>query len=98
MYHDGADEVRPSEGASTPNEGAAVKHIDKKYKELGGTKGFLGVSEAPAAMCPDQFGWFQHFKGGSIYFHPDTGGLRRDLQEVGCTWMGEQLAWLPRWR
>jgi CubicO group peptidase (beta-lactamase class C family) len=95
MYHDGADEVRPSEGASTPNEGAAVKHIDKKYKELGGTKGFLGVSEAPAAMCPDQFGWFQHFKGGSIYFHPDT-GAHAVYGEIFKKWaaLGWENSWL----
>ena len=52
---------------------SATTAINAKYAALGGAKGFLGVNETPVTVCPDKVGHFQHFKGGSIYWHPQTG-------------------------
>ncbi len=50
-----------------------MKEIDQKYNALNGASGFLGKAKGAATPCPDGFGWFRHFTGGSIYWHPDTG-------------------------
>ena len=47
--------------------------ISDKYKQLGGAAGFLGQSSTSETTTPDGVGKFQHFKGGSIYWHPSTG-------------------------
>lgn len=47
--------------------------IDAKWQSLKGARGFLGKATTPVNPCPDGEGFFQHFKGGSIYFHPNTG-------------------------
>jgi hypothetical protein len=58
--------------AKTPAQVAAAL-IKARYDALGGAKGFLGASENTVTVCPDGVGYFQHFKGGSIYYHPHTG-------------------------
>ena len=51
----------------------AAAMIKGRYDALGGTKGFLGASTTTVTVCPDGVGYFQHFKGGSIYYHPHAG-------------------------
>src|SRR5690242_11109326 len=53
--------------------GAATYFINAKHAALGGATGFLGANTTPVTVCPDKVGYFQHFKGGSIYWHPHTG-------------------------
>ncbi|MGH7601416.1 MAG: hypothetical protein ACREOI_34085 [bacterium] len=48
--------------------------IRKKWSELGWEKSFLGyptTDETP--LSGDKVGRFNHFQGGSIYWHPQTG-------------------------
>jgi uncharacterized protein with LGFP repeats len=52
---------------------AANFFIGLKYSELGGATGFLGSPETSVTPCPDGEGFFRHFRGGSIYWHPATG-------------------------
>lgn len=47
--------------------------ISDKYAQLGGAGGFLGAAQTVEKKTPDGVGSFQHFQGGSIYFHPQTG-------------------------
>lgn len=61
----------------------ATLFINGKYTILGGASGFLGASTIAVSICPDGQGFFRHFQGGSIYWHPTTGaheihGLIRD--------------------
>lgn len=58
--------------ARTPAQLAATL-IKARHEALGGTKGFLGVAQGAVTVCPDGVGYFQHFKGGSIYWSPATG-------------------------
>ncbi|HEY0947290.1 MAG TPA: hypothetical protein VGD81_18545 [Opitutaceae bacterium] len=58
--------------AKTPAQFAAAM-IKGRYQALGGAKGFLGAAQTTITVCPDRVGYFQHFKGGSIYYHPQTG-------------------------
>jgi hypothetical protein len=58
--------------AKNPAQFAAAM-IKGRYDALGGAKGFLGASTTAVTVCPDGVGYFQHFKGGSIYFHPHAG-------------------------
>lgn len=58
--------------ARTPAQFAAAM-IKGRYHALGGAKGFLGVAQNSVTVCPDRVGYFQHFKGGSIYYHPQAG-------------------------
>jgi hypothetical protein len=51
----------------------AAAMIKARYDALGGAKGFLGAAENAVTVCPDGVGYFQHFKGGSIYYHPYAG-------------------------
>lgn len=51
----------------------AAAVIKARYDTLGGAKGFLGAAETDVTVCPDGVGYFQHFKGGSIYYHPYAG-------------------------
>jgi hypothetical protein len=52
---------------------AASFFIGLKYDELGGAAGFLGSPDTAVTPCPDGEGFFRHFRGGSIYWHPATG-------------------------
>jgi uncharacterized protein with LGFP repeats len=47
--------------------------IGKKWKSLGGSKGFLGAPLTDETGTPDGVGRYNHFQGGSIYWTPKTG-------------------------
>ena len=47
--------------------------IRQKYLELGGEASFLGYPTTSETACPDRFGRFNHFQGGSIYWTGWTG-------------------------
>ena len=47
--------------------------ILKKYNQLGGCKSFLKAPKTNELPTPDGKGRFNHFEGGSIYWHPSTG-------------------------
>lgn len=49
--------------------------IYKKYKVLGGERGFLGTPSTNETICPDGQGHFVHFQSGSIYWHSNTGAF-----------------------
>ena len=51
----------------------ATAYIEAKYQALGGTGGFLKAATTAVTVCPDGKGFFRHFAGGSIYWHPYTG-------------------------
>ena len=68
----------------------AMLFINGKYTRLGGVSGFLGAPTIAVSLCPDGQGFFRHFQGGSIYWHPTTGaheihGLIRD-RWAGMGW------------
>lgn len=44
-----------------------------KYERLGFENGFLGYPITDETATPDGSGRFNHFQGGSIYYHPNTG-------------------------
>lgn len=48
--------------------------IDKKYKDLGGAAGFLGLPTGATQTTPEGVK-FRHYQGGSIYWTQDTGAL-----------------------
>jgi hypothetical protein len=57
--------------------------ILKKYLALGGPRSFLGLPTTNETGTPDGVGRFNHFRGGSIYWTPQTGahevhGMIRD--------------------
>ncbi len=58
-----------------PDTGAYEIHgaIRDKYEALGWEKSFLGYPTTDETPTPDGVGCFNHFQGGSIYWHPDTG-------------------------
>ncbi len=51
----------------------AEASIKARHDALGGARGFLGAATNAVTQCPDKIGYFQHFKGGSIYWSPYTG-------------------------
>ncbi|MDR3774286.1 MAG: hypothetical protein P4L26_13105 [Terracidiphilus sp.] len=50
--------------------------IRDKYNQLGGPTGFLGFPTTDETGCPDGIGRFNHFSGGSIYYHPSLGAFQ----------------------
>jgi len=71
-----------------PNIGAHEIHggIRQKWADLGWERSFLGfpTTDECATPAPNPSGRYNHFKGGSIYWHPDIGafevhGAIRDL-------------------
>ncbi len=50
--------------------------IRDKYNQLGGPTGFLGLPTTDETGCPDGVGRFNHFSGGSIYYHPSLGAFQ----------------------
>ena len=59
-----------------------------KYKQLGGETGFLGQPETEIQLCPDEKGLYQHFLGGSLYWHDGKiveihGAIRDKWAELG---------------
>ena len=61
--------------AAAVKEYEKLQAISKKYKELGGEKGFLGASVSEEHWAPDGQGRYRHYKNGSIYWHPDIGAF-----------------------
>lgn len=63
--------------------------IRDKWAELGWERGFLGYPLIDETATPDGVGRFNHFQGGSIYWHPDTGAhevhgaIRDKWEELG---------------
>ncbi len=47
--------------------------IFNKWKEKKGPEGILGFPTTDELTTPDQIGRYNHFEGGSIYWHPDIG-------------------------
>lgn len=73
----------------------AASMIQARYAALGGAQGFLGAATTPVNPCPDKLGYYRHFKGGSIYWHPrcgahETHGLIRGLWAS----LGWERSWL----
>jgi hypothetical protein len=58
-----------------PDTGAYEVHgaIRHKWSALGWEKSFLGYPLTNETPTPDGVGRYNHFQGGSIYWHPDTG-------------------------
>jgi hypothetical protein len=52
---------------------ALASQIDDKYASLGGSGGFLGMPLTAELTAPDRVGHYRHYRGGSIYWHPQTG-------------------------
>jgi len=61
-----------------PNTGAHEVHgaIRAKWSELKWERGFLGYPTIDETATPDGVGRFNHFQGGSIYWHPKNGSSR----------------------
>ncbi len=57
--------------------------ILSKYVQLGACNSFLGSPETSELATPDGQGRFNHFQGGSIYWHPSTGAheIHGDIRE-----------------
>lgn len=51
----------------------ATALIASRYAALGGASGPLGPTTGAVGGCPDGFGFYRHFRAGSIYWHPVTG-------------------------
>ena len=61
----------------------SIDPINFKYVRLKGEKGFLGKKVGGRGACPDGVGQYQHYQGGSIYWHPSTGAhfVRREIRK-----------------
>ncbi|WP_062310278.1 LGFP repeat-containing protein [Demequina rhizosphaerae] len=53
--------------------GRATALIAAKYADLGGGGGVLGATSGAVSACPDGFGYYRHFRHGSIFWHPAAG-------------------------
>lgn len=51
----------------------ATALISAKYAETGGSSVVLGSTAGTIAVCPDGFGYYRHFRDGSIFWHPAAG-------------------------
>lgn len=51
----------------------ATAMINARHQALGGTAGLLGAPTTAVQVCPDRIGYYRHFKGGSIYWSPNSG-------------------------
>lgn len=58
-----------------PKTGVCEVHglIRDKWAKLGWEKSFLGYPVSDETTTPDGIGRYNHFQGGSIYWHPDVG-------------------------
>lgn len=75
---DGVGRYNHFQGGSiywSPATGAFEVHgeIRNKWASLGWEKSFLGYPLTNETTTPDGVGRFNHFQGGSIYWHPATG-------------------------
>ena len=66
---------------------AAAWFINTKYSQLGGNGGFLGAAQTGINVCPDGVGYYRHFAGGSIYYHPHT-GAHEVHGDIRAKWAG----------
>jgi hypothetical protein len=59
----------------SPATGAHETHglIEQKWAQLGWEQGFLGFPTTDETTAPDGAGRYNHFRGGSIYWTPQTG-------------------------
>jgi uncharacterized protein with LGFP repeats len=59
----------------SPSSGAWEVHgaIRARWSSLGWETSFLGYPLTNESTCPDGVGKYNHFQGGSIYWHPSTG-------------------------
>lgn len=67
-----------------------------KHQQLGGEVGFLGQPTTEIQTCPDGNGLYQHFQGGSLYWHDDQiheihGAIRDKWAALG--WEGSFLGY-----
>src|SRR5262245_58929401 len=74
---DGVGRVRHYQGGSIDWHPSAVAHmvrgaIREKWSVLGWERSFLGFPITDETQAPDKKGYFTHFQGGSIYWHPAT--------------------------
>ena len=51
----------------------ATAVIGAKYAALGGASGLLGSTAGAVSACLDGFGYYRHFRHGSIFWHPVAG-------------------------
>jgi hypothetical protein len=60
-----------------PDAGAHEVHgaIRDRYAQLGGPTGFLGAPTTDETATPDGAGRYNHFQGGSVYWHPEVGAF-----------------------
>jgi LGFP repeat len=71
--------------------------IYKKYRALGAEGGFLGYPTTDRTLGLDGIGAFNHFEGGSIYWHPAAGAhevhgaIRAKWQALGSEAFGYPL-------
>jgi len=75
---DGVGRYNHFQGGSiywSPSTGAWEVHgaIRSRYASLGWERSFLGYPLTNENTCPDGVGRYNHFQGGSIYWHPATG-------------------------
>jgi len=58
-----------------PDTGAHEVHGANRarWSSLGWERSFLGYPKTDETETPDEAGRYNHFQGGSIYWHPDTG-------------------------
>ena len=102
---DGQGHFRHFEGGSIywhPNVGAFEVHgsILAKWASLGWERSLLGYPVTDETKTPDGVGRFNHFQGGSIYWHPKTGafevhgGIRAKWASLGWerSWLGYPLS------
>jgi len=68
----------------------ATALIAGKYAALGGASGVLGPTTGVVSGCPDGFGFYRHFRNGSIYWHPAT-GVHEVHGPIRAKWAG--LGW-----
>ena len=74
----------------TPETGAREVHgaIREKWAALGWETGYLGYPVTDETATPDTVGRFNHFQGGSIYWHPHTGAWAVHAR-VRDAWAGQ---------
>lgn len=68
-----------------------ISEIEKKYNELGGNQGLLGLPIGPEQLTPDGIGRYQRFQFGNIYWSPSYGAhvvpgiFLREYEKIGGT-------------
>lgn len=81
-FTDGSIFWHPSIGAHDVRGG-----ILSRYFQLGAETSFLGYPVSDETVAADDAGRFNHFQGGSIYFHPAI-GAHEVHGDIGNHWIG----------